>query len=74
MWVILLATIGIILFEVPSLLRKGLKKELAVFSILLIIGVMYSTFYALDVELANPWDIIAQILKPLTDLLDNAFK
>ncbi|MCF6094967.1 hypothetical protein L1765_13455 [Microaerobacter geothermalis] len=72
MWVVLgiLFIAGIIaLIEVPSLLKKNLKKELWVFSILLFIGTGLSIVEGLQINLPNPLDWITIIYKPLSDLI-----
>lgn len=77
MWSILgnlTITIGIILYEVPSLLKRNLKRELWVFSILLIIGVILSIFKNLDIGIPNPFDWITVVYKPLTNIIFSILK
>jgi len=64
-------TVGILiaLYEVPSLLRRKLKRELWVFSILLIFGVGLSILKSLRVDIPNPLDILTTIYKPFTDFI-----
>ncbi|WP_017381638.1 hypothetical protein [Paenisporosarcina sp. TG-14] len=66
---ILLVAGAIAYFEVPPLLKEKQKKDLVVFSILLIIGVVLSIFWALDKQIPNPLDFITFILKPLNDFI-----
>lgn len=68
---ILLVAICIIFYEVPNMLKKGLKKELWIFSILLIIGVILSIVESLDVDIPNPADLITIIYKPIIDLMSS---
>ncbi|WP_026580786.1 hypothetical protein [Bacillus sp. J33] len=72
MWVIigiLLGAIMIIVLEVPPLLEKRQMKELGVFSLLLLCGSGLSIAKGLDMKIPNPFDWIAAMFKPLSDLL-----
>ena len=66
--ILLVATV-IIFIEVPSLLEKKQKKELIVFSILLIIGVTLSILRAFGINIPNPLDLLTFIFKPMNDLI-----
>ncbi|PZX02423.1 hypothetical protein C7437_11115 [Psychrobacillus insolitus] len=66
--ILLVATV-IIIIEVPSLLEKKQKKELIVFSILLIIGVTLSILRAFGINIPNPLDLLTFIFKPMNDLI-----
>ncbi|WP_141430992.1 hypothetical protein [Bacillus sp. 03113] len=77
MWAILgifVAAIVIVLIEVPTLLKKGFKKELWVFSILLLFGIGLSIAEALDAKIPNPLDWIAFVFKPFSDFLFDLLK
>lgn len=77
MWIvfgILALAIVIAFIEVPYLLKRGLKKELWTFSILLLFGTGLSIAEGLQVEIPNPMDALAFIYKPLIDLLFGLFK
>ncbi|WP_221566596.1 hypothetical protein [Alkalihalobacillus sp. TS-13] len=72
MWVItgvLLVAILITIIEVPPLWKKRQRKELWVFSVLLVFGIGLSIAVGLDLNVPNPFDWIAVIFKPLTDLM-----
>ncbi|MCF6409810.1 hypothetical protein [Pseudalkalibacillus salsuginis] len=72
MWVItgiLLVAILIIIIEVPALWKERQKKELWVFSLLLLIGVGLSIAVGLDANIPNPFDWIALLFKPLSDFM-----
>lgn len=71
---ILLVAGAICLFEVPSLLKKQQKKELLVFSILLLFGVALSIFFTVRNSIPNPLDYITFIFKPLNDLISGFLK
>lgn len=66
---ILAVTIAIIIIEVPSLRRRQLRKELWVFSIMLLFGVGLSIAKSLQVKIPNSVDWITVVYKPLSDAL-----
>lgn len=66
---ILLIAILIIVLEVPPLWKKKQKRELWVYSLLLLFGVGLSIAESLDLNIPNPLDWIAIIYKPLSDLV-----
>jgi hypothetical protein len=67
---ILLVGTLITLYEVPSLIKKKLMKELIVFLILLMTGVIFSILLSLEIKVPNPFDLIAFIYKPISDFLE----
>lgn len=71
MWGIFFVVIAvvIVIIEVPSLLKKKLKKELWVFSILLIFGLGLSIAQSLNMDLPNPIDLIAFLYKPFSEFI-----
>ncbi|MFB5284506.1 hypothetical protein [Peribacillus sp. Hz7] len=71
---ILLIVAVIIAIDVPPLLRKKLKKELWIFSILLLFGTALSIAQALNIKIPNPIDWITAIYKPLSDMLEKLLK
>ncbi|MGO4270332.1 hypothetical protein AB4Z22_10860 [Paenibacillus sp. TAF58] len=66
---IVAVTIAIIMIEVPSLRRKQLRKEIWIFSILLLFGLGLSIAKSLQVKIPNPVDWITVVYKPLSDAL-----
>lgn len=77
MWaiaVVLIATALIIIIEVPSLLRKQLRKELWMFSILLLIGTGLSIAQSLQVDIPNPLDLLTIVYKPINDVVKGFLK
>lgn len=66
---ILAVAMVIIMIEVPPLLKQKKKKELWVFSILLLFGVGVSIAEGLQVNIPNPLDGITWIYKPLHDFI-----
>ncbi|AZV41435.1 hypothetical protein BAOM_0824 [Peribacillus asahii] len=71
---ILLIVAVIIAIDVPPLLRKKLKKELWIFSILLLFGTALSIAQVLNIKIPNPMDWITAIYKPLSDILEKLLK
>ncbi|GLB61695.1 hypothetical protein [Cytobacillus sp. NCCP-133] len=71
---ILLVVIVIVIIEVPSLLKKGLKRELWVFGILLLFGTGLNIAQGLQIDLPNPLDWINVVYKPFSDFLFGLFK
>ncbi len=66
---IILSAAAIMILEVPYMLRKRLKKELWVFSLLLLLGVGISSAEALQWAIPTPLDWITFVYKPFTDFL-----
>ncbi|WP_018394301.1 hypothetical protein [Bacillus sp. 37MA] len=60
----------IIAINVPPLLRKKLKKELWIFSLLLLFGTVLSIAEVLNIKIPNPLDWITAIFKPLSDMVE----
>ncbi|RKO66479.1 hypothetical protein D7024_05640 [Desulfofundulus salinus] len=61
--------IGIILFEVPGLVKKKMWRELAAFWLYLSIGMALSIPQVLGVQLPNPTKAIEALFKPVSELL-----
>jgi hypothetical protein len=77
MWAIigiLVAAVIIIIIELPSLLKKKLKKELWTFSFLLLIGTGVSIAKSLRMEISNPLDWISMVYKPISDAIFSFLK
>ncbi len=66
---LVLLFIGIILFEVPGLVKKKMWRELAAFSVFLAIGMALSIPQALGATLPNPMKAIEALFGPLAELL-----
>ncbi|KJS12325.1 MAG: hypothetical protein JL56_12930 [Desulfotomaculum sp. BICA1-6] len=69
-YLLTLIFLGIIAFEVPGLVRKKMWRELAAFSVLLVIGMIYSYGQVLDIPLPNPTKGIEAVFKPVSQYLD----
>lgn len=69
--ILLLATV-IVVLEVPPLLKNKLKKELIVFTILLVIGVVSGILYSFNVKFMSPVDLLSYILEPIYNLFSNS--
>ncbi|MFZ5631565.1 MAG: hypothetical protein ACOY40_01835 [Bacillota bacterium] len=61
---------AIIAFEAPGLIKKKMWRELAAFSVLLIIGMAYSYGLVLDLPLPNPTEGIMAIFEPVGKYLE----
>jgi hypothetical protein len=76
MWFILfifLATVYIILFELPYLLKKKLKKELWIFSILIIFAFGLGIAKGLNVQIPSPIIWVDIAFKPINHLIFDHF-
>jgi len=51
-----------------------MKRELAVFSAILIIGAVYGIFHIFQLHYLNPTNITQSIFKPLFDTIDGLLK
>lgn len=77
MWsiaVILVIGAIIMFIEVPSLLKKKQRRDLWVFSILLILGVVLNMLEQLEVTIPNPFEGITAIFHPYKDFISRLFK
>ncbi|KAF1084225.1 hypothetical protein SPSYN_02629 [Sporotomaculum syntrophicum] len=68
-FLLILAFIGIILFEIPSLIKKKMWRELAAFSLYLSIGMALSIPQAMGIILPNLSKAIEVLIKPISELL-----
>lgn len=71
---VIVVAIGIAIYEVPSLIKKNLKKELFIFSILLVFALTLSIAKILYEDIPNPLDGLTVIYKPLSDLIIGILK
>lgn len=72
----MLGSIGIVVaaclmffIEVPNLFKKGLRRELWVFIILLLFGTVFSILHLYQIDPPSPHRWIAIIYKPLSDMI-----
>jgi DMSO reductase anchor subunit len=66
-FLLMLATIIILIIDLPEMIQKRLKKELIVYSLLLAIGMILSILHMLQVPLFNPTDLIVWMFRPLVE-------
>ncbi|KLU63478.1 hypothetical protein CEB3_c01450 [Peptococcaceae bacterium CEB3] len=66
---LILLFIGIIVFEVPNLVKKKMWRELTAFSLYLAMGMTLSILEALRVKVPNPAMAVEVLFKPLSGLL-----
>ncbi|CAG7655936.1 hypothetical protein ACFQI7_16390 [Paenibacillus allorhizosphaerae] len=72
MWAIigvLLAAAVIGLIEIPSLVRRKLKKELVCFSLLLLLATGFSIAKSMQLQIPNPLDWITVVYQPMSDAI-----
>ncbi|CAG7637065.1 hypothetical protein PAESOLCIP111_03812 [Paenibacillus solanacearum] len=65
----IMAAAMIVWIDAPSLWRRGLKKELGVFSVLLLFATVLSITQIMHLKLPNPSDWMIRVYKPLSDVL-----
>lgn len=77
----MLATIGILMIssviariELPYLLSKRNRKDIWIFSILLLFATGLGIAIAFQVEIPNPIDWVSFIYKPVSDMILRTFK
>ncbi|RKL61673.1 hypothetical protein DXT63_15560 [Thermoanaerobacteraceae bacterium SP2] len=66
---LLLLFAGVVLMEVPGMVKNKMWRELAVFFIFLVVGMGLSIPQVLGLKIPNPTKAIEAIFKPLSDLL-----
>lgn len=67
---LILVFAAIIALEVPGLLRKKMWRELAAFSVLLLIGMVLSFGQVLKLPLPNPTRGIEAVFRPVSQYLE----
>lgn len=66
---LIVAFAAIILFEVPAMIKKKQWRELAAYSVLMVIAIVISVMYALDIKVPNPVKNTQYYVKNLTEYL-----
>jgi hypothetical protein len=66
---ILIISAVIIAIDAPPLVRNKRKKELAIFSTLLLFGTALSIALALGIQIPNPVDFLMWIFKPFSEII-----
>lgn len=74
MALLIITVIIILILELPCLIKNQMKRELAVFSAILIIGAVYGIFHIFQLHYLNPTNITQSIFKPLFDTIDGLLK
>lgn len=72
MWAIIgivLAAAAIGWIEIPSLVKRKLKKELVIFSLCLLLATGLSIAKSMQLQIPNPLDLVTVIYQPVSDLL-----
>lgn len=68
-FLLLLVFAGVILIEVPGMVKNKMWRELVVFFIFLALGMALSIPQVLGVRIPNPTKAIEALFKPLSELL-----
>ncbi|SHI86626.1 hypothetical protein [Desulfofundulus thermosubterraneus] len=68
-FLLIVSFIGIILLEVPGLVKKKMWRELVAFSVYLAIGMALSIPQVLGIKVPNPSKAIEALFKPLAELM-----
>lgn len=71
---ILGASVGIMMIDIPSLWKQKRRKELLVFSVLLLLGTGLCMGNALRIHTPNPLQGAIFLFKPLGDIVLRLFK
>lgn len=77
MWAItgvLAAAAVIMLIEMPSLIKKKLRKELWVFTILLIVGTGLGIAQVLNWPIPSPLNIVIAVYTPISNIIFSHLK
>ncbi|HBC91767.1 MAG TPA: hypothetical protein DCZ10_02380 [Pelotomaculum sp.] len=67
---LILVFVAIIAFEAPGLVKKKMWRELAAFSVLLLIGMVLSFGQVLKLPVPNPTKGIDAVFKPVTQFIE----
>ncbi|WP_085832533.1 hypothetical protein [Clostridium merdae] len=66
---IMLAFVGFYSFkEIPKMLRGSMYKELVIFAVFMLIGLVSGIFICFDIPVYNPSDSLTILLTPLVEL------
>jgi hypothetical protein len=69
-YLLALIILGIIAYEVPGLIKERMWRELIAFSVLLLIGMIYSYGQVLALSLPNPATVLDFLFQPVSQYLD----
>jgi hypothetical protein len=71
---IIIVGVIIMFIKIPSLLKKNHKKDLWVFSSLLLLGIVLNILEQVEVSIPNPLEGITAIFQPYSKIISNIFK
>lgn len=71
---IIIVGVIIMFIKIPSLLKKNHKKDLWVFSSLLLLGIVLNILEQMELSLPNPLEGITAIFQPYSEVISNIFK
>lgn len=66
--------VAFMFIEVPALLKKKQRKDLWVFSILLLFGIALNIMEILEMPIPNPLEGITAIFRPFSHMMQGIFK
>lgn len=69
-YLISLIFLAIIAIEVPALIRGKMWRELSVFTVLLMLAMVYGYGFALNITLPTPTDAVNSVFKPISKYVD----
>ncbi|GAB6180502.1 hypothetical protein JCM14036_18210 [Desulfotomaculum defluvii] len=60
----------ILYLQLPSIIKRNNIREIGAYSSLMLIGIIYTYGYVLDIELPNPTHAVDFVFRPVTELLN----
>ncbi|AZN41302.1 hypothetical protein [Paenibacillus albus] len=72
-WIAFLVAAGAVIYEYPRLRRARQFKELTVFTIIIVCGLMLSIALKKHLPIPNPLDFITAVYKPMSRVLLSVF-
>ena len=69
--IITIIVIGVLIYELPPLIKEHMWRETAAFLILLILGTFLAVAQVIDAKIPNPVDFIEILFTPVSDWVNN---
>jgi hypothetical protein len=67
-FLLIVAYLAIILFEVPGLIRKKYWRELVAFAVLLLVSFILSFLYVIGIKMTRPTEVITTIVNAVLSM------
>lgn len=67
-FLLIVAYLAIILFEVPGLIRKKYWRELVAFAVMLLLSFIFSFLYVIGVKIPSPTAVITAIVNAVMSM------